>query len=83
MVGIASSTNLGLTFGTFVTTLSGGMMIPALLLVMIMVIVMGMGMPTTAAYIMGAILAIPALDKLGVPQLSSHFSCCTSPPCRW
>ncbi|MCH2555913.1 MAG: TRAP transporter fused permease subunit [Alcanivorax sp.] len=73
VVGIASSTNLGLTFGTFVTTLSGGMMIPALLLVMIMVIVMGMGMPTTAAYIMGAILAIPALDKLGVPQLSSHF----------
>ncbi|MCU5784722.1 TRAP transporter, 4TM/12TM fusion protein [Alcanivorax balearicus MACL04] len=73
VVGIASTTNLGLTFGTFVTTLSGGMTIPALLLVMIMVIVMGMGMPTTAAYIMGAILAIPALDKLGIPQLSSHF----------
>lgn len=73
VVGIASTTNLGLTFGTFVTTLSGGMMIPALLLVMGMVIVMGMGMPTTAAYIMGAILAIPALDQLGVSQLSSHF----------
>jgi TRAP-type uncharacterized transport system fused permease subunit len=49
------------------------MLIPALLLVMFMVIVMGMGMPTTAAYIMGAILAIPALDKLGIPALSSHF----------
>lgn len=73
VVGIASTTNLGLTFGTFVTTLSGGMMIPALLLVMGMVIVMGMGMPTTAAYIMGAILAIPALDQLGISQLSSHF----------
>ena len=73
VVGIASITNLGLTFGSFVTALSGGMLIPALLLVMFMVIVMGMGMPTTAAYIMGAILAIPALDKLGVPALSSHF----------
>ena len=73
VVGIASITNLGLTFGTFVTALSGGMLIPALLLVMFMVIVMGMGMPTTAAYIMGAILAIPALDKLGVPALSAHF----------
>ncbi|AFT71119.1 TRAP transporter, 4TM/12TM fusion protein [Alloalcanivorax dieselolei B5] len=73
VVGIASTTNLGLTFGTFVTALSGGMTIPALLLVMVMVIVMGMGMPTTAAYIMGAILAIPALDKLGISELSSHF----------
>jgi TRAP transporter 4TM/12TM fusion protein len=73
VVGIASMTNLGLTFGSFVTALSGGMLIPALLLVMFMVIVMGMGMPTTAAYIMGAILAIPALDKLGIPALSSHF----------
>ncbi|MFL9811835.1 TRAP transporter fused permease subunit [Stutzerimonas sp. VN223-3] len=73
VVGIASMTNLGLTFGSFVTALSGGMLIPALLLVMLMVIVMGMGMPTTAAYIMGAILAIPALDKLGIPALSSHF----------
>src|SRR5690606_2382124 len=73
VVGIASITNLGLTFGTFVTALSGGMLIPALLLVMFMVLVMGMGMPTTAAYIMGAILAIPALDKLGVPALSAHF----------
>lgn len=73
VVGIASMTNLGLNFGSFVTALSGGMLIPALLLVMFMVIVMGMGMPTTAAYIMGAILAIPALEKLGVPALSSHF----------
>lgn len=73
VVGIASATNLGLTFGSFVTALSGGMLIPALLLVMLMVIVMGMGMPTTAAYIMGAILAIPALDKLGIPALSAHF----------
>ncbi|MCS2607801.1 TRAP transporter permease [Halomonas dongshanensis] len=73
VVGIASTTNLGLTFGSFVTALSGGMLIPALLLVMFMVIVMGMGMPTTAAYIMGAILAIPALSELGIPALSSHF----------
>ena len=73
VVGVASMTNLGLTFGSFVTALSGGMFIPALLLVMLMIIVMGMGMPTTAAYIMGAILAIPALDQFGVPLLSAHF----------
>src|SRR5690606_37844121 len=73
VVGIASITNLGLTFGSFVTLLSGGMVVPALLLVMLMIIVMGMGMPTTAAYIMGAILAIPALHQVGVQPLSAHF----------
>lgn len=73
VVGIASMTNLGLAFGGFVSLLSGGMLIPALLIIMIMVLVMGMGMPTTAAYIMGAILAIPALDMLNVNLLSAHF----------
>jgi TRAP transporter 4TM/12TM fusion protein len=73
VVGIASMTNLGLTFGGFVTLLSGGMVVVALILVMLMVIVMGMGMPTTAAYIMGAILGIPALTQLGVPPLPAHF----------
>lgn len=73
VVGVASMTNLGLTFGGFIELLSAGMLIPALLLIMVMVIIMGMGMPTTAAYIMGAILAIPALDQLGIPALASHF----------
>lgn len=73
IVGVATMSNLGLTFGTFVTSLSGGLLLPALLLIMFMVIVMGMGMPTTAAYIMGAVLAIPALEQFQVPPLAAHF----------
>ncbi|TAM85538.1 MAG: TRAP transporter fused permease subunit [Candidimonas sp.] len=73
VVGIATMTNLGLTFGQFVAILAGGMLIPALLLIMVVVIIMGMGMPTTAAYIMGAILAIPALTQFHVPLISAHF----------
>ena len=34
---------------------------------------MGMGLPTVAAYIIGAVLYAPALQKLGVPQLTAHF----------
>jgi TRAP-type uncharacterized transport system fused permease subunit len=34
---------------------------------------MGMGLPTVAAYIIGAILYVPALRDLGVPQLAAHF----------
>lgn len=73
IVGVATMTNLGLTFGGFMTALSGGYLVSSLLLVMIMVIIMGMGMPTTAAYIMGSILAVPALQSLDLPLLSIHF----------
>jgi len=73
IVGVASMTNLGLTFGGFMLTISGGYLIPSLLIVMVMVIIMGMGMPTTAAYIMGSILAVPALQILDLPLISIHF----------
>jgi TRAP-type uncharacterized transport system fused permease subunit len=36
-------------------------------------IVMGMGLPTVAAYIIGAILYVPALRDLGVAPLAAHF----------
>jgi TRAP-type uncharacterized transport system fused permease subunit len=35
--------------------------------------VMGMGLPTVAAYIIGAILFVPALTKLGIDVLAAHF----------
>lgn len=73
IVGIATMTNLGLTFGGFMLAISGGYLIPSLLIVMLMVIIMGMGMPTTAAYIMGSILAVPALQSLDLPLISIHF----------
>lgn len=73
IVGVAAMTSLGLTFGTLVQALSGGMLLPALIMVMIMVIIMGMGMPTTAAYIMGAILGVPALVQFNVSPLAAHF----------
>ncbi|MER1965983.1 TRAP transporter fused permease subunit [Castellaniella sp. GW247-6E4] len=73
IVGIATMTNLGLTFGGFMLAISGGYLVPSLLIVMVMVIIMGMGMPTTAAYIMGSILAVPALQSLDLPLISIHF----------
>ena len=36
-------------------------------------IIMGMGLPTVAAYIIGAILFVPALTKLGIDALAAHF----------
>jgi TRAP-type uncharacterized transport system fused permease subunit len=40
---------------------------------MIASLILGMGLPTTAAYIICAILAVPALTNLGVGVLSAHL----------
>jgi TRAP-type uncharacterized transport system fused permease subunit len=36
-------------------------------------IILGMGLPTTAAYIVMAALLVPALIKLGIPEMAAHM----------
>lgn len=73
IVGVLTLTGLGLKFSTMILGLSGGN--PALLWVFaaLICLVLGMGMPSSAAYITVAILAIPALIKAGAPTLTAHF----------
>ena len=51
----------------------GGTLVGSLFFVSLGIIILGMGLPTVAAYVIGAILFVPALQKLGVDQLASHF----------
>lgn len=39
----------------------------------VMIIIMGMGMPTSAAYIMSAVLLAPAMQNLGVEAIVAHM----------
>jgi TRAP-type uncharacterized transport system fused permease subunit len=73
IVAIAIQSNLALKFSTELIALSGGTLIGAMLVIIVGCIVMGMGLPTVAAYIIGAILFVPALTKLGIPALQAHF----------
>ena len=73
VIGVISLTGLGLKFTSFVLSLTGFFLIPALVLTMLTGIILGMGMPTTAAYIMQAALLIPALIKLGVVPIAAHL----------
>src|SRR5699024_10941039 len=61
IVGVITQTNLGLRFTGLILTLSAGELLPALFLVMTGSIILGLGMPTTSAYIMSAVLMTPAL----------------------
>ena len=62
-----------LKFSAGLISFGGGTLAGSLILIVIGCIIMGMGLPTVAAYIIGAVLYAPALQKLGVPQLSAHF----------
>jgi TRAP transporter 4TM/12TM fusion protein len=73
IIGVVIYSGLGLKFTDLMITLSGGKLFLALILVMFAVIVLGMGMPTSAAYLIAAILLAPMLIKLGIVPLAAHM----------
>ena len=73
ITGIIGITGVGLRFTSILVYLSGGYLVPLLLLAMIAAIVIGMGLPTSAAYAILAVLTAPAIVHLGVPPLAAHF----------
>ena len=73
IIAVAIQSNLALKFSSHLIAEGGGSLIGAMLLIVIGCLVMGMGLPTVAAYIIGAILFVPALLKLGIPELAAHF----------
>jgi len=73
IIAIAIQSNLALKFSTKLIGSSDGSSIGAMLLIIVGCIIMGMGLPTVAAYIIGAVLFVPALLQLGITPLAAHF----------
>ena len=74
VVGVVGLTGIGLTFTSAVVSLSQGSLFLAICLVAVGATILGMGLPTTAAYIIAAVLAIPALTNLGVDLIAAHLA---------
>ena len=73
IAGVVSLTGLGLSFSSMITELAGNSTIVALVFTMLVTILLGCGLPTTAAYIVPAILVAPALEKYGINLLAAHL----------
>ncbi|MCE0507346.1 TRAP transporter fused permease subunit [Roseivivax sp. GX 12232] len=73
IIAVAVQSNLALKFASSLLTLSEGSIYASLALAMFGCIIMGMGLPTVAAYIIGAVLFVPALEDLGIAPLAAHF----------
>jgi len=75
VVGMITLTGLGLMMSSILIELSHGSLFLLLFMTMIASIILGMGVPPVAAYIILAILVVPALVKVGVYPLAAHLLC--------
>lgn len=73
IMDVINLTGLGLKISSVITGLAGGNLLLALVLSMITSLVLGMGLPTSAAYMILAVLVAPALVTMGASPLSSHL----------
>jgi len=73
VVSVFTNTGLGLGIASAITSLSGGRLLPALVLLMGVCLILGMGLPTTPAYVIAASIAGLALTKMGVDVLAAHL----------
>ena len=73
VVGVLTLTGLGLKISYLLVDLAQGSLPVLLLLAMVVSIFLGMGITTTAAYLLVAIVVAPVLVRMGVPELAAHM----------
>ncbi len=73
VVGIAGLTGIGITFSGMIVGLAGDNLFLAVVLIAFASLILGMGLPVSAAYVMLAILAAPALTQMGVALIAAHM----------
>ena len=73
IVGVVTLTGLGLKFSSIVIAYAGGSLLLTASYTALIVWIIGLAVPVTASYIICAVIAAPALTKLGVPDFAAHM----------
>jgi len=73
IVGVVTLTGLGLKFSTIVLDYAGGSLLLTAIYTALIVWIVGLAVPVTASYIICAVIAAPAMIKLGVPDFAAHM----------
>jgi TRAP transporter 4TM/12TM fusion protein len=73
VVGVVTLTGLGLKFSSIVLDYAGGSLLLTAIYTALVVWIVGLAVPVTASYIICAVIAAPALTKLGVPDYAAHM----------
>jgi TRAP transporter 4TM/12TM fusion protein len=73
VIGILQLTGLGFTLTFTLLNIGQSSALLLLILTAIVSIILGMGMPTTAVYVLLAVLVAPGLAKLGILPIAAHL----------
>ena len=73
IVGVVTLTGLGLKFSAIIIDYAGGSLLLTAVFTALTVWIIGLAVPVTASYIICAVIAAPALIKLGVPDFAAHM----------
>jgi TRAP transporter 4TM/12TM fusion protein len=73
IIAVLTYSGLILTFADIVIELAAGSLPLTILFIALASLVLGMGVPVTAAYLITAVVAVPALTHLGVNQIAAHM----------
>ncbi len=73
IVGVVTLTGLGLKFSAIAIEMAGGSLALTAVFTALIVWIVGLAVPVTASYIICAVIAAPALTKLGVPDYAAHM----------
>ncbi|MCG8123598.1 MAG: TRAP transporter fused permease subunit, partial [Candidatus Thiodiazotropha taylori] len=73
IIGVLTYSGLILTFADIVIDLADGKLWLTILFIALASLILGMGVPVTAAYLITAVVAVPALTELGINPLAAHM----------
>jgi TRAP transporter 4TM/12TM fusion protein len=73
VIGVLQLTGLGFTLTLTLLDVGQSSAILLLVLTAVVSIILGMGMPTTAVYVLLAVLVAPGLSKLGILPIAAHL----------
>jgi TRAP transporter 4TM/12TM fusion protein len=73
LIGVLSLTGIVIRFPYLLVDLAGESVLLTIALIACATFVLGLPLPITATYLIVAVVAVPALLKLGVPVLPSHL----------
>ncbi|MBX9773365.1 MAG: TRAP transporter fused permease subunit [Xanthobacteraceae bacterium] len=73
IVGVVTLTGLGQKFADIVISYAGGSLLLTAVYTALVVWIIGLAVPVTASYIICAVIAAPAMIKLGVPAVAAHM----------
>jgi TRAP-type uncharacterized transport system fused permease subunit len=73
IVSVVTLTGLGLKISGLIVNLAGGQVFLTVLYAAIAVWILGLAVPVTASYIIAAVMIVPALTEIGVPEPAAHM----------